>query len=221
MRPYKPFYEAWNDYLPPVSQIARKDDISKWSDEKALQEIQRLKSFISRIRTTGDDQSVQDEVRQSYDAINRIERIKFPDKFAKKQASKDKSRNKAFDKRETERKSKFQTELEEFKSSSDEEQANFILYWIQSAIRSSQDSLNRSRKSGGDLNFRKSLVKEIDKKIEFRNRLKEMFPGLSGRNEFRALSRELLLTELKDKLNSKKLKDLLVDYLKETKRDTF
>lgn len=204
MRPYKPFYEAWNDYLPPISQIAGKDDISKWSDEKAKQEISRLRSFISRIRTTGDDQSVQQEVRASYDAINRIERIKWPDKYAKKQASKDRARDKAFDKREAERNSNISRDAQKFASASDKEQAIYVLFKIERSIRSqreySRDAKNKTvyRKSESEL-------------TELKNRVKELYPNLEGRNNFRNLERDddLVVSSL---IKDRKLKSIQVDY---------
>lgn len=212
MRPYKPFYEAWNDYLPPVSQIAGKDDISKWSDEKAKQEISRLKSFISRIRTTGDDQSVQQEVRASYDAINRIEAIKWPDKYAKKQASKDRARDKAFDKRKKERNLKISSDAQKFASASDKEQAIYVLSGLERAIRYQREAGRRARPE-----HKKMYKREERELTELKNRVRELYPNLEGRNNFRNLERDddLIVSSL---IKDRKLKSIQVDYEKWHKR---
>ena len=155
MKPYKKLFEVT---LPPISQIAGKEDIDKWTDDQAEREIDRLRSFISRVKMTGDDQSVQDEVRRSYDAINRIERIKFPDRYAKKQASKDRAKTKALNKRRDDFNAKASKDEEDFNSASEKEQANYILNRIESSIRITSDNLKRSRPE-----LRKPYRNEIEK----------------------------------------------------------
>jgi hypothetical protein len=172
MRPYKSKFQEGDPYLdrnpdepwvlPPRSQAAGRDDISKWSDEKAKLEIEKLKMYISRLRTRGDDSSIQEEIRSTYRKIRHIEEVKWPEKSAKKKASSDKAKNKAYHKRFSDREKKINDEAEEFASFSDKQQAEQAFWEIANRIRFIQDQiLSTKRNKYGSKEGRIANIKRL------------------------------------------------------------
>jgi hypothetical protein len=223
MTPYKSKFQEGDPYLdrnpdepwvlPPRSQAAGREDISQWSDEKAKLEIEKLKMYISRLRTRGDDSSIQDEIRTTYRKIRHIEEVKWPEKAAKKKASAAKASNKAYHKRLSDKEKKVNDEAEAFNSFSDKQQAEQAFWEIANRIRFIQDQiLSTKRDRWGTGKFKteniERLRKEEEQAVQFRTEFKQLFPGIEPKRRLSYNS----LDSLKDKIKNKKLKDFFGKY---------